>query len=87
MASLLPLMTDFGFKVREVRPLLFAVHPSHFTWQWPAAFVGTNAARLVELGRVSQEWADAVERDFVALATNPNAILVTPLVMEIIAEK
>jgi hypothetical protein len=29
MASLLPLMTDFGFKVREVRPLIFAVHPSH----------------------------------------------------------
>jgi hypothetical protein len=30
--ALLPLMTDIGFKVREVRPLLFAVHPSHFTW-------------------------------------------------------
>jgi SAM-dependent methyltransferase len=87
MASLLPLMTDIGFKIREVRPLLFAVHPSHFTWQWPAAFVATNAARLVELGRVSQEWADAAERDFIALAANPNAILVTPLVMEIIAEK
>jgi ubiquinone/menaquinone biosynthesis C-methylase UbiE len=85
--SLLPQMTDIGFKVREVRPLIFAVHPSHFTWQWPAAFVSTNAARLVELGRVSQEWAEAVEGDFSALAANPNAILVTPLVMEIIAEK
>jgi hypothetical protein len=85
--ALLPLMTDIGFKVREVRPLLFAVHPSHFTWQWPAAFVATNAARLVELGRVSRQWSDAVERDFIALAANPDAILVTPLVMEIIAEK
>jgi SAM-dependent methyltransferase len=85
--SLLPLMTDIGFKVREVRPLIFAAHPSQFTWQWPAAFVAINAARLVELGRVSQDWADAVEQDFSALAANPNAILVTPLVMEVIAEK
>lgn len=85
--SLLPLMTDIGFKVRQVRPLIFAVNPSHSMWQWPAAFVSTNATRLVELGRVSQEWADAVEHDFTALAANPNAILVTPLVMEIIAEK
>jgi SAM-dependent methyltransferase len=87
IASLLPLMTDIGFRVREVRPLIFAVHPSHFRWQWPAAFVSTNAARLVELGRVSQEWANEVERDFIALAANPNTILVTPLVMEVIAEK
>jgi SAM-dependent methyltransferase len=87
VSSLLPLMTDIGFKVREVRPLIFTVPPSHFAWQWPAAFVSTNAARLVELGRVSQEWADAVERDFTALTANPNAILVTPLVMEIIVEK
>jgi ubiquinone/menaquinone biosynthesis C-methylase UbiE len=87
VASLLPLMSDTGFKLLEVRPLIFAVRPSHFTWQWPAAFVATNATRLVELGRVSREWADAVERDFIALAANPNAILVTPLVMEIIAEK
>jgi hypothetical protein len=63
------------------------VPPSHFTWQWPAAFVSTNAARLVELGRVSQAWAESVERDFTALVANPNAILVTPLVIEIIAEK
>src|SRR6202453_5155250 len=87
IASLLPLMTATGFKVREVRPLVFAVPPSHFTWQWPAAFVSTNAARLVELGRVSQAWAESVERDFTALVANPNAILVTPLVIEIIAEK
>jgi SAM-dependent methyltransferase len=87
VATLLPLMTSIGFKIREVRPLVFAVHPSHFTWQWPAAFVSTNAARLVELGRVSREWADAVERDFISLAANPDALLVTPMVMEIIAEK
>jgi SAM-dependent methyltransferase len=84
---LIPLMIDAGFKLTEIRPLIFAVHPDHFTWQWPAAFVESNSQRLVELGRVSQEWADAVQKEFTALARNPNAILVTPMVMEIIAEK
>jgi ubiquinone/menaquinone biosynthesis C-methylase UbiE len=87
IASLLPLMSAMGFRLREVRPIIFAVHPNHFTWQWPAAFVSTNAARLVALGRVSQEWADKVVRDFSALEANPSTLLVTPLVMEIIAEK
>jgi SAM-dependent methyltransferase len=87
IASLLPLMTHMGFRVREVRPLIFAVHPNHFTWQWPAAFVSTNAARLVSLGRVSQAWAENTLREFSSLAANPNALVVTPLVMEIIAEK
>ena len=85
--SLLPLLTSTGSKLLEVRPLVFAVHPSDFTWLWPEAFIANNTARLVDLGRVSQEWGEAVQRDFAALAANPDAILVTPLVMEIIAEK
>ena len=36
---------------------------------------------------MSQEWADAVQSEFAALSANPNAIMITPTVMEIIAEK
>jgi len=85
--TVIPLMLEAGFKLIEIRPLIFAVHPSHLTWQWPAAFAASNSQRLVDLGRVSQEWADAVQSEFNILAANPNAILVTPMVMEIIAEK
>jgi hypothetical protein len=33
------------------------------------------------------EWADAMQKECAAVETNPNAIVVTPMVLEIIAEK
>jgi ubiquinone/menaquinone biosynthesis C-methylase UbiE len=85
--SLISLMTEIGLQRVQVRPLIFAVRPSEFMWQWPAAFVTNSSQRLVELGMVRQEWAVSVRSEFEALSANPHAILVTPMVMEIIAEK
>ena len=85
--SLIPLLTTHGFRLVETKPLVFAVHPSDFMWQWPAAFILSNSQRLVDLGRVSQHWADILQSEFKTLAANPDAILVTPMVMEIIAQK
>jgi Protein-L-isoaspartate(D-aspartate) O-methyltransferase (PCMT) len=47
----------------------------------------SNSRRTADLNQVSQEWADAVQSEFAALSANPNAIMITPMVMEIIAEK
>ena len=85
--TLIALMTENELRPIEIKPLIFALRPSHFMWQWPATFIASNAQRLVGLGRVSQEWADALQREFDIIAANPSAILVTPMVMEIIAEK
>lgn len=85
--TLLPLLKAAGLKVLELRPLVFAVRPPEFTWQWPATFIATNPQRLVELGRVTPEWARALQADFQALTRNPDAVLITPMVMEIIAER
>jgi ubiquinone/menaquinone biosynthesis C-methylase UbiE len=85
--SLIPLINAAGFKIVELRPLIFAVRPSDFMWQWPAAFVESNSQRLVDLGRVTSQWAGEVNNEFVSLSSNPDAVLVTPLVMEIIAER
>jgi SAM-dependent methyltransferase len=85
--QLLPMLTANGLRLAAARPLVFAVRPSQFMWQWPAAFVAGGAQRLASLGRVSQEWADAVQADFRAMSANPDAIMITPMVLEIIAEK
>lgn len=85
--TILPLLLEAGLRLIEVRPLVFAVHPAHFTWQWPAAFIASGSQRLVDLGRVTQAWADAVQCEMADAARNPDAIMVTPMVMEIIAEK
>jgi hypothetical protein len=42
---------------------------------------------MADLKHVSQDWSDAVQREIAALSANPNALMITPMVMEIIAEK
>jgi ubiquinone/menaquinone biosynthesis C-methylase UbiE len=86
-ASLLPQMAGVGLRLIEVRPLIFSIRPAHFAWRWPASFVHGNSRRLVELGRIPREDADALRDDFHALEQNPDAVMITPLVLEIIAEK
>jgi hypothetical protein len=56
-------------------------------WQWPASFVNTHIDRLVELGRVSAEWAAAARRGFDAADADENSLVITPMVLEIIAER
>ena len=86
-AALIPLMQEAGLSIIELRPLVFAVRPADFMWQWPAAFIQSNSQRLVELGKVSEQWAYELQSEFAALSANPNAVLVTPMVMQIIAER
>jgi SAM-dependent methyltransferase len=76
-----------GFRLRSVRPLIFATRPGELTWEWPAAFIATNPARLVDLGLASRQWADEVQEEFRAMTADPASVMVTPLVLEVIAER
>jgi ubiquinone/menaquinone biosynthesis C-methylase UbiE len=87
VASLLPLMTEVGMRLVELRPLIFAIRPADFAWQWPASFVASYSQRLVEQGQMQRGDANALRSEFRALEQNPDAVMITPLVLEIIAEK
>lgn len=76
-----------GFRLRSVRPLVFAARPGGRTWRWPASFVETNAERLLGLGRVSPDWAAEVVAELKAAEADPASVMVTPLVLEVIAER
>ena len=54
-------------------------------WQWPTSFMVTSARRLHELGYCSAEEAD----EFAAMPDTfePDALMLTPVVAEIIARK
>jgi len=39
------------------------------------------------MGRIDQEFADKVRADLAAAEKNPNSLMITPLVLEIVAEK
>jgi hypothetical protein len=39
------------------------------------------------MGRIDQEFADKVRADLVGAEANPNSLMLTPLVLEIVAQK
>jgi SAM-dependent methyltransferase len=84
LATLLPAN---GFTIRSARPHLFCARPTDYMWQWPATFIETYLPRLIEMGRINEEFADQVRDELAKAEKNQNAIMITPLVLEIIAEK
>jgi len=76
-----------GFTVRSALPLIYCVGPRDYMWQWPASFIGIGLARLQELGRIDAAFAHKVVEEVDAVGRNPEARLITPLVLEIVAEK
>lgn len=76
-----------GCRLLDTRPISFSAQPHQPVWQWPASFIDINLQRMLELGQVDAIWAETLRADFAALQNNPNALLITPMVLEIIAEK
>jgi SAM-dependent methyltransferase len=78
-------LQEEGLEIVETRPLIEVVQRSSFIWQWPLAFMRTNAARLVDLGYATREEA---ERFSTALDhSGADAWMATPLVLEVIARR
>ncbi|MEY2546261.1 MAG: hypothetical protein QOG48_1378 [Verrucomicrobiota bacterium] len=76
-----------GFAIRSVKPLLFCVRPDEFMWQWPKGFIEVYLPRLQQMGRIDDAFAEKVRADLAAAEKNPSAVMITPLVLEIVAEK
>ena len=81
------LLTEHGLVICSARPHLFCIRPNDYMWQWPASFIEIYLPRLQEMGRIDQPFADQVRTDLAAAERNPNALMITPLVLEIIAKK
>ena len=56
-------------------------------WQWPSQFVQVHLLRLQELGKIDAEFADNVRADLSAAEKSDSSFMLTPLVLEVIAEK
>jgi len=81
------LLSANGFAIRSAAPLIFCVRPNDYMWQWPATFIAIYLPRLIEMGRIDQKFADNVRADLAGAEANPNSLMITPLVLEIVAEK
>src|SRR6266436_3117103 len=81
------LLSANNFLIRSTTPHIFCVRPTDYMWQWPAQFIAVYLPRLMEMGRIDQEFADQVRADLAGTENNPNSLMITPLVLEIVAEK
>ena len=80
-------LTEAGFVVREATPRVFCVRPGDDIWGWPSAFLEVNLSRLLELGRVDRAWVEWVRHEFRAAEANPNSLMITPMLLEVVAER
>jgi ubiquinone/menaquinone biosynthesis C-methylase UbiE len=74
-----------AFVVRSVMPRIFCLRPNDYMWRWPAQFIQVHLLRLKEFGKIDSEFADKVRSDLAA--AEKDSFMLTPLVLEIIAEK
>ena len=85
--ALTPWLREAGFSVRELHPIIDVVQKSSQVWEWPDAFVRSGLHRLVELGRMAADRANAIADEIASAGSSPDTLLVTPAVIEIIAER
>jgi SAM-dependent methyltransferase len=80
-------LEESGFRIESLRPYVDVITPSDFMWQWPSTFFDIGLRRLIDLGDVFEERAEAMRAEFAERAAAPNARMVTPAVLEIVAIK
>ncbi len=85
--ALPPLLAADGCRIISATPRIFCAFPADYAWNWSASFLKNGSARLLELGRIDQKFADEIRSQFAAAAADPRSLVMTPLVLEIVAEK
>jgi hypothetical protein len=81
------LLSAAGMRVLSADPVVYALRPHDPMWEWPVSFLRVHLVHLAETGRVEGEWARNVQTAFDSAASRPGAYLITPAVLEVIAEK
>jgi SAM-dependent methyltransferase len=85
--TLLPALRQAGLEIMNAKPIVFAVGPGNFMWKWPSSFLKTNLKRLVESGRRTDAWAKEVLHSFCELELSADALMLTPMLLQVIARK
>jgi SAM-dependent methyltransferase len=80
-------LEELSFDIVSVRPLVYVIDKRDFMWQWPASFMQTGLARLLELGAIERERGPQFEQALETLANDESARMITPGVLEVIARK
>jgi ubiquinone/menaquinone biosynthesis C-methylase UbiE len=81
------LLTEAGLVVESVRPQVFAARMSDFASRWPMGFAREFLPTLVDSGDVTLAEADSIRADLARAESDPNAVVITPGVLQIVARR
>jgi len=76
-----------GMKVISQRPMNKLARPNKIDWQWPRTFFQIYFPKVAEAGYLTNNEVMKALEELEILATNPNATILTPQMVEVIAEK
>jgi SAM-dependent methyltransferase len=86
-AVVVRLLQERGFAIRDAIPRVFCVRPGDAMWRWPGTFIDIHLRHQLELGSIEASWAEAVRAEFAAAEQQAATLLMTPMVLEVVAEK
>ncbi|MBV6458360.1 MAG: 2-phytyl-1,4-naphtoquinone methyltransferase [Fimbriimonadaceae bacterium] len=88
IAQTLPnLLVEAGFRILRAHPIVFTMRPGTYVWNWPAAFIANQGHRTVESGHMTPADLERVNAEMRAAERDPNAYMISPIVLELIAER
>mgnify|MGYP004112962009 FL=1 len=88
IAPHLPKMfTENNLSIEHKAPLERISSPGELTWQWPGTFLHIYSEQLIEMGLLTNEEQQAFFDAWPKLEADPSAMIITPLMMEFIAQK
>lgn len=88
IAPALPeMLVSNGLKLLEMQPLQKVVTPKDIGWEWPGTFLHIYSDKLVEMGLLNRDQQAAFKSVWPKLSKRRDALILTPLMMELIAAK
>jgi SAM-dependent methyltransferase len=80
-------LEEAGFAMRSLRPIVEILTANDPMWLWLHTFTDVGRRRLVDLGYLTEGRAEAIWREFTEFEISPGARMITPGVLEIVAER
>ena len=81
------MMSDEGFRILKLSPILRVARPHEPLWAWPDTFYANFIPRLVETGFLKAPQAEAFFKAWKEASQSKTAYFLAPSVMTIVAER
>lgn len=75
-----------GFEIQHAKPHVFAAKAGEPFFAWGTYYMRVNTQRALAAQRISSEWAERFMSLIAAAERDPQSVMITPMVLEIVAK-